>query len=270
MLDFVMSLAIIGAFVGFIGATLGVGGGFILVPLLTYFYALDAHYAIGTSLVAIVFTGLSSAIAYFKQGRLDWKLGLLTETSTIPGALIGSYLTTLFSSRELKILLAGLLVCLSISMAVRKESMGLDIYRKIENNQWLSWERKLVDSKGQRFEYRIDLLKLLPVGLLAGIASGFFGIGGGVITVPILYHLGVPIHIAIATSTLIVMLTALSGAMGHAILGHILWRELIGIVPGILLGTQFGAYLARKMKSNALKKLFAVVLIIMAILVLIK
>jgi len=268
LLFYIILLLLIGLLVGFIGAMLGVGGGFILVPLLTFLFDFETHYAIGTSLATIAFTGSSSTLAYSRQRRLDWKLGLLVEVAAMPGALIGSFLTSLFSSKQLKIFLALLLISLSLSILARKEAFKPR--RATRSNEAFLWKRVITDFRGGKFEYEINVLRLLPLGLLAGIASGFFGIGGGVITVPLLYHMGTPIHIAIATSTLIVMLTSLSGAVGHAILGHVSLLELMGIVPGVLIGTQIGALTARKIKSEALKRIFAFVLIIMAILLLIK
>ena len=88
--------------------------------------------------------------------------------------------------------------------------------------------------------------------------------------VPVLYHLGVPIHIAVATSTLMIAFTALSGTIGHLTLGHVKLLELLGLIPGILIGTRFGALTARKARSATLRKAFSSALIIMAILLLIR
>jgi len=273
MLNFLVhmiSLAVLGLFVGFTSALLGVGGGFILVPSLMFLYGLSAHHAIGTTLAVTIFTGSSSAFSYFRQRRIDWRLALLTEAFSMPGSLIGALLTTYYSSRELKMLLAAFLPILAISMILKGENYSIPPLLKSTKNGTFLWRRRFIDSKGNVFEYNINVLKLMIISFVADIASGFFGIGGGVIKVPALYHLNVPIHIAIATSTLMVTLTALCGTIGHVTLGHVLWMELIGIVPGILLGTQLGAHTASKTRSKTLKKIFVVALIIMAILLLVK
>jgi len=263
ILDLV-SLALLGSLVGFTGAFLGVGGGFILVPLLTLLFGLDPHHAVGTSLATIMFTGAFSASAYFRQRRLDWRLGLLTEISTMPGGLAGSLLTAYVTSKELKNLFAIFLIILALSMIIREDYSR----SKREGKKVFPWKRSLRDSSGIEFDYQVDILKLLLMGILAGLASGFFGIGGGVIKVPVLYNLGVPIHIAIATSTFMITLTAFSGTIGHTILGHVLWIKVLGIVPGLLLGTRLGARVAYKAESKILRGCFSSVLMIMALLLL--
>lgn len=127
------------------------------------------------------------------------------------------------------------------------------------------WRRVLRDSRGEVFTYSVDLLKLLPASFLAGIVSGFFGVGGGTIKVPVLYHLGTPIHVAVATSTLMIALTAISGTIGHLLLGHVRLIELFALTPGIIAGTQLGASIARRAKSQMLRIIFSIALIIIAV-----
>ena len=271
LLLYLLSMAALGAVVGFFGALLGLGGGFIMVPALILLVGFDAHHAVGTSMVAVVFTGSSSALAYYWQRRLDWKLALVAETSTMPGAFVGAMLTSFVSSANLKTLFSILLIGLALSVLFRKRTSEHESKHETGvRGKRFSWRRKIVDSKGKVFNYSIDVLKLLPVCFLAGIVSGFFGIGGGTIKVPVLYHLGAPIHIAVATSTLMIAFTALSGTIGHLTLGHIRLLELFGLIPGILVGTRFGALAARKARSATLRKAFSSALIIMAILLLIR
>ncbi|RLG05018.1 MAG: hypothetical protein DRN61_01880, partial [Thaumarchaeota archaeon] len=175
------------------------------------------------------------------------------------------------SSANLKTLFSILLMGLALSVLLRRSpSEAEGEHEGGGREKGFSWRREVVDSKGKVFSYSIDVLKLLPVCFLAGIVSGFFGIGGGTIKVPVLYHLGAPIHIAVATSTLMIAFTALSGTIGHLTLGHIRPLELLGLIPGILVGTRFGALAARKARSATLKKAFSSALIIMAILLLIR
>jgi hypothetical protein len=116
----------------------------------------------------------------------------------------------------------------------------------------------------------VDLLKLLPVSFLAGVVSGFFGVGGGTLNVPVLYHLGIPMHVAIATSTLMITLTAVSGTAGHLLLGHVKLIELLALAPGIIAGTQLGASTARRTRSPTLRKIFSLALIVVAIILLVE
>ncbi|MEM2338720.1 MAG: sulfite exporter TauE/SafE family protein, partial [Nitrososphaerales archaeon] len=94
-------LTIIAIMMGILSSIIGVGGGFIMVPLLILIYNLKAHIAIGTSIVTVFFTAISATIVYFKQKRIDWKLGALTAILTIPTAYLGAYATKFFDSRTL-------------------------------------------------------------------------------------------------------------------------------------------------------------------------
>ena len=273
MLELLLHLAftlVLGSMVGFVGALLGLGGGFILVPLLITLFGFDAHQAVGTSIAAVMFTGASSAFAYFKQRRLDWRLAVIAESTTMPGGLTGAYLTTFISSSGLRMLFAFLLLGLAFSMIVRKEDGKDHSGKQPITSHKFSWKRRLKDSYGRVFEYSVNLPKLLSASYFAGVISGFFGIGGGTLKVPILYHLGVPVHVAIATSTLMITLTAFSGTLGHLMLQHIRWIELMGIVPGIVVGARFGAATARRIASKTLRKIFSAALIFMALILLVR
>jgi len=96
--------------------------------------------------------------------------------------------------------------------------------------------------------------KVVTRGFAAGLISGFFGLGGGAIKIPALYHLGVPIHIAVATSAFMMVLTAFSSALSHASLGHVTWHVLLGIVPGVFLGAQIWARIASRAGSENLRR----------------
>jgi len=253
-------LLFLGLIVGFVGAFLGVGGGFIVVPALVLLYGLDAHHAVGTSLATVFFTGLFSAIAYFRQKRVDWKVGLLLEIFTVPGAILGAYTTTLASSEQLVALFATFLFFVSYKMWTKKE--GAVVASKVPRNNAL--RRTIVDSSGRRWTYEVNVLLACSLAFLAGFCSGFFGIGGGVLKVPVLIYSGIPTHIAIATSAFMISITASSGATSHMLLGNVELGYLPWLVPGILAGTQIGARVAKKTKPRALRKAFSVALVLIA------
>jgi uncharacterized membrane protein YfcA len=264
-----LAMILLGLFAGFLGAMLGLGGGFIMVPVLMLFAGFDAHHAIGTSMAAIVFTGFPAALAYQRQGRLDWRLALVAEATTMPGSFLGAMLTGLVAPDPLKILFSIFLIALALSMILRRDPpAGGEALRR--GGGVAAWRRALRDSRGEVFTYSVDLLKLLPASFLAGVISGFFGVGGGTVKVPVLYHLGVPMHVAIATSTLMIALTAISGTAGHLLLGHVKLIELLALAPGIIAGTQLGAFTARRIKSPTLRRIFSLALIMIAIILLVE
>lgn len=268
-LIYLIILILLGLLAGFLGAMLGLGGGFLIVPALMLLAGFDAHHAIGTSMAAIPFTGFLAAFAYHRQGRLDWRLALVAETTTMPGSFLGAVLTGLIAPDPLKILFSIFLIALALSMILRKNSQSSGKAAR-RGDGIAVWRRVLSDSRGELFTYSVDLLKLLPASFLAGIVSGFFGVGGGTIKVPMLYHLGAPMHVAIATSTLMIALTAISGTIGHLLLGHVKLIELLALAPGIIAGTQLGASTAWRIRSPTLRIIFSLALIIIAMILLVR
>ncbi|AEH25552.1 sulfite exporter TauE/SafE family protein [Pyrococcus yayanosii] len=233
----------VGIVIGTLAALFGLGGGFLIVPTLNLL-GVEIHKAVGTSSAAIVFTSLSSAYAYHRQGRIHYKAGLLLASTAIVGAYIGAWLTSLISAEMLKIIF-GLTLIL---VAVR-------IYRK-----------KPVEPTEVRLEdVKVDY-RLVPIGgFFAGIASGLLGVGGGIINVPFLTWLGLPIHYAVATSSFAIVFTSTSGAIKHYLLGNVEVQWLPLLVPGLILGAQLGARLAKRLKAVQLKNAFAVVMALLAL-----
>ena len=127
-----------------------------------------------------------------------------------------------------------------------------------------------MDSAGTVFEYDARIYSGLVLLFIGGLASGFLGLGGGLIVVPILTaYVGLPMHLAVATSMLTMIFTAISGASTHIMLGHVLMDYAAPLVIGILVGAQFGARVARRLKSASLEKVFAFMVLAMGVLLII-
>ncbi|WP_297523405.1 sulfite exporter TauE/SafE family protein [Thermococcus sp.] len=232
-----------GIFIGILAAMFGLGGGFLIVPTLNLL-GVEIHHAVGTSSAAVVFTSLSSATAYHRQRRIHYKAGLLLASTAVPGAYIGAWATSYISSAQLKVIFGFVLLLVSIR-----------IYRK------KSAEPGEVRLEEVELDYRI-----IPVGgFIAGIASGLLGIGGGAINVPFLTAMGLPIHYAVATSSFAIVFTATGGALKHYAMGNVEVEWLLLLVPGLIIGAQLGAKIAKRTKASSLGKAFAVVLAFLAI-----
>ena len=236
----------VGVFIGILAALFGLGGGLLIVPALN-FLGVEIHHAVGTSSAAVVFTSLSSALAYSRQKRIHYKVGLLLASTAIIGAYIGAWMTSLLNPTQLRVIFGATLILVAIKT-----------YRK-----------KIVEPvevEDVRINYR-----LVPVGgFFAGIASGLLGVGGGIINVPFLVWLGMPIHYAVATSSFAIVFTAASGAIKHYMLGNVEVQWLVLLVPGLILGAQLGARIAKRVKASNLKKAFAVVLALLALRMILK
>lgn len=273
----ILFLGLFGAIAGFFGGMLGVGGGVIIIPLLILLFDLEARQAVGTSLVMIVFTALSATFAYDRQKRIDWKIGLTGATVTVPAAVIGAYATKLVSSKSLTVILGATLFLIAVTMLGRSfrmfPSRKSDAANGIEADSKPTrkvWNRRIVDAAGRVFEYDARISSGLTLLFLAGLASGFLGIGGGLIVVPVLaVVIGLPMHIAVATSMLTMILTSISGISAHVILGNVLIDYAIPIVMGIVLGAQLGATAAKRLRSTSLERAFALAVLAIGILLII-
>jgi hypothetical protein len=278
-LDFVpaLLLVIVGVFSGFLGGMLGVGGGVVVVPILVLFFSLDTHQAVGTSLVMVVFTALSATLAYYRQKRIDWKIGIFGAFTTVPGAAIGAYATTFFSSKSLAIIFGATLFFIAAAMVRRSFRSAAEQNREITTetaNESLlrkqTWRRRIVDANGRIFEYNANIYTGLALLFLGGLASGFLGIGGGLVVVPILAAIvGLPMHLAVATSMLTMIFTSISGVSTHIILGNVLIAYAVPLVIGIVVGAQLGARAAKRLKSVSLERAFTVALLGIGILLIV-
>lgn len=238
----------IGVLIGILAALFGLGGGFLIVPTLNLL-GVEIHHAVGTSSAAVVFTSLSSAIAYSRQKRIHYKAGLLLASTSILGAYIGAWMTSYISAGMLKAIFGIALIIVAIR-----------IYRK----------KTREPSEVKLEEVKLNY-KLIPVGgFFAGVASGLLGVGGGIINVPFLTYLGLPIHYAVATSSFAIVFTAMSGALKHYALGNIEFQWFILLTPGLIVGAQLGARIAKRMKANNLKNIFAVVMALLALRMILK
>ena len=257
--------ALIGLGVGFVAALMGVGGGFILTPTLILLFGLDAHQAVGTSSSIVLFTGLSSFIAYARQRRVDWRVGLVLELASVPGAFLGALAAEASSASVIQLLFVAFLAYVSYRMW-----MGLRREWRTGRFRAFTWSRRLTDSDGEVMDYGVNVPVALVVSFAAGVAAGFFGIGGGVLKVPVLTYCGMPIHVAVATSSFMIMITAVSSSSTHFMLGNVALGYTLPIASGVVVGTQFGAYTAKKMEATGLRRVFSVALGAISVLMVLK
>ena len=217
-------------FVGIISSALGVGGGFITTPSLIIL-GIGEVFAIGTVLFMIIFTALSSTIAYSRQkGLTEYRTGLLIATTTIIGSISGSITSSILAVEDPQLFRIVFAVCL-FPIAIKmifypKERKKVNaITEEIEHDEiiFLGFEKR-------------ELLSTL-FGLVAGFSSGLLGIGGGVVMVPILVTVGkMPMHKAVATSMFIMIFTSIAGAGVKLTNGQVHPDLAFFLVIGIIIG----------------------------------
>ena len=263
-------LPLLAFLIGVIAAMLGIGGGVFMVPslILLPWYALDPATASGTSLAAIVFISLSSTFRYRKQKRIDYLLGFAFATTTIPGAFLGSYIKSIIETQILGLIFAFFLIFVSIRMFIGKkgESKSEDSANKRGKKK-----RRIIDSYGKIFTYSVNLWAVPLLGFAGGFSSGLLGIGGGSVLVPAMnLVLGVPIHVAVATSMFIMIFTSTSGTLTNIWLNQIRFDYALLLAIGMIFGAQFGAHYAAKVSARNLQRIFAIVLLIASIRMILK
>jgi len=254
-------LSLLGFGVGVFGTLIGAGGGFLVVPILIILYHVDSSVAAGTSLLFVFFNALSGSIAYLRQGKVDVKIGVIFMLMTVPGSILGAYITTYYlGSVVFKIIFSLILFLVSFYLLFRpvREQKG--------NPMGKGYRRILVDSTGRTYEYSVSL----PVGMLMSFGVGFissiFGIGGGIIHVPaMIFLMNFPVLVATATSQFILCFTTLFGSITHFTLGNIRFELAIPLAAGALVGAQVGAKLSLRIKGTIIERLLSFGLIIVAI-----
>lgn len=239
MLYFLLALAGLG--IGVLGSLLGIGGGIFVVPLLLLSgLVATPQEAAGTSIVGVLATGISASVAYLLRGKTPWRVSL----SLMPGALAGSFLGAHFAGR-----VASAALTLAFGLFLLYPAGVLLLGRE---------PKELVRARGGRAR---PVWAWALVGLAAGAAGSLFGIGGGVIMVPALVWLGLPMLEAVAGSLLVMVPTAALTTALHALAGRTHWDLALPLAGGILVGAQLGPLLAVRLPQRTLRRLFALVLL---------
>ncbi|MFW9914435.1 MAG: sulfite exporter TauE/SafE family protein [Candidatus Thorarchaeota archaeon] len=252
-------LIIVAFGIGIIAAALGIGGGLLMVPTLTLFFDVPIHEATGTSLVVIIFTALSGTLAYYRQKRIHYKLGLVYAAVTVPGAIIGAFLASELDASALKILFGVCMIPVAARMIIspKKRSFPLN-----ENSQ--TPEADILDHLPPltRQQYSFGLL----LGFIAGLASGLLGIGGGAIAVPALtLVIGLPMHFAVATSAFVMIFTSTAGVAVKIWKQDVAWDYVLPMALGIIFGAQVGARFAKRIPAERLQQIFGGLLVVVLI-----
>lgn len=262
----IIILVLLGIIIGLIASMVGLGGGFLIVPTLILIFGLPTKNAIAISLMAISGTTISATIGYFLQRRIDFRLGLLYDILDIPGVILGAYLTTLLPSNILKVFCGIFIIFISLILIKNKQSFiseeGLIKERKEEKG----WQRKIVDSFGQKFEYSIQKpIFALISSFFGGLITGLTGLGGGITDTSTMILIGVPAHIAVASSEFAMALTNIVGVITHGFLRNILFTFAIPLTLGTILGAQIGCRLVKAIKGKLLTKIIALVAFIIGL-----
>ena len=222
---------------GFFGGLAGLGGGVVMIPMMTAFVGLSQRVAHGTSLVAIVFTGAVGSLTYFYHGSVDWAAALILAASAILFARAGALYANSMQERNLKRGFGILMICVSLLLLAKGilPEAGTTSY----------WSKAIV---------------LLLTGVGTGFVSGMMGVGGGTVMIPPMVILaGMPQHLAQGTSLLAMVPIGMIGAFTHYRLGSVRVYLALGLAAGGMVGSFLGASVAVMLPDFYLKAIFATV-----------
>lgn len=285
MIDLYLSLIVllVALGTGILSATVGVGGGFLMVAFMIAYLGLRTQTAVGTSAFVIIFSALSASVAYFRQKRIDYKIGGVAASLSVPAAFIGAYIASLIASSILAVLFAITLLIVGTRMILFPRERSRDVGPRDEKitvpeptskkdgnssagPSHLRWKRTIVDAAGHKFIYESNILPALPLFLLAGFLSGLFGIGGGIVIVPTLEVIAnFPMHLAVATSMFTMVFTTITSGLTHFVNGNVVLDYAVLLIIGIIVGAQVGARVAKRMKSSAIERLFGVTMLLISV-----
>jgi uncharacterized membrane protein YfcA len=237
-------LIAVGIAAGTLGSMLGVGGGIIMVPALT-FLNVPPTQAASTSLIAVTSTSISSTIEYSRQKRIDYRLSLEMAACAIPGAVLGAILSDYLPEESFKTYFGILLILTGLYILYRNFLLKQGTVKKPS----------------------VALRALVFVAAFcSGIISSLFGVGGGIIFVPaMLLVLGLTMHRAAATSQLTLLMTSISGVFTHSFLGHPDYLQAVALSAGAFAGAQIGARISRMTEEMLLQRLLGIILVAVAI-----
>lgn len=227
---------------GLLGSIIGLGGGIIIVPVLTFF-GFPPALAASNSIFAVFSNAIASSISYAKQRRIEYSIGLKLGLLSIPGTIVGAYVSSEITPSIFKILFALILVSASIYI----------------------FSKRKIEPKNYNFSKQIMVLAV-GASFFAGIISGLFGVGGGIIFVPLMViAMGLAMKNAAPTSQFILLFASGSALVTHTLLGHPDFYQALLLAAGAFVGGLVGARLSLEIKENSLKILISIVMIVAAV-----
>jgi hypothetical protein len=253
-------MLILGFLIGTSASMVGLGGGFLMVPLLILIFRLPAKNAVAVSLMAMTGTTISATIGYWRQRRIDYKLAFLYDVLDVPGVVMGAYLTRFFSSNLLTGLCGFFIMSISLLMVRNEKASFVAQVGRLKKAHNAGWKRRVRDSTGKEFKYviRRPVLALIS-SLLGGLVTGLSGLGGGITDTTTMVLLGVPPHVAVASSELAMALTNGAGVVAHGLLENIFFEFAVPLTVGTIIGAQVGSSLSRRVKARVLRRVLSLI-----------
>jgi len=252
-------------FAGFFGSLTGLGGGVIIVPLLTLAFAVDVHYAAGAALISVIATSAGAASSYLREGFTNVRVGMFLSIATTVGALFGASLSTVLPAKWVEVIFgAVLIVSAYLSRKARTE-------REIEEAPG-SWVQKLrLDGRFPTPQgVRRYHVRRVPLGFLimsvAGTLSGLLGIGAGAFKVLAMDQaMRMPFKASTTTSNFMIGVTAAAGVGVYLNNGYLDPGLAMPVMLGVVIGSAVGARVLIGAESKKLRIVFSIIIMLLGI-----
>lgn len=264
ILTFTIILVLSAFLAGLLGSLTGLGGGVVVIPVLTLCLHVDFHYAIGAALVASISTSSGSASAYVKEGITNIRLGMFLEIATTIGA-VGGAIIALWMPTNFIAVIFGLVLMFTALMQQRRSTdhtnvVGSDLAKRLK--LYGTYPTK----EGIKSYQLTNVCGGFSIMLSAGVLSGLLGIGSGALKVLAMDSaMKVPFKVSTTTSNFMIGVTAVASAVVYIQRGYIDPGLAFPIMVGVLGGSLFGARLLKQVNVNILRKIFVFAIILVAI-----
>jgi hypothetical protein len=265
VLEFTLIVAIVSFVAGLLGSLTGLGGGVVLVPLLTILFHVDIRYAIGASLVSVIATSSGAAASYVKEGFSNIRIGMFLEIATTLGAVLGAFVATWIPTHALEIIFGSVLL---YSAYLSRKTRPLAL-RDLPPNP-LATRLRLNGSFPTAEGVRTYNVQNVPAGfslmLGAGTLSGLLGIGSGAVKVLAMDQaMRIPFKVSTTTSNFMIGVTAAASAGVYLSRGYVDPGLSMPVMLGVLAGSLLGSRILMKAETKSLRLVFSVVILVLGL-----
>ncbi|HXB07063.1 MAG TPA: sulfite exporter TauE/SafE family protein [Puia sp.] len=249
---------------GLLGSLTGLGGGVVLIPLLTLVFKVDIHYAIGTSLISVIATSSGAAAAYVKEGITNIRLGMFLELATTAGAIGGAFLAAYLPTSVIAILF-GIILVLSAGLSFARPADPVTTGNPGVLSQKLRLNSSFPTPDGEKRYFVKNVVGGFFMMNIAGMISGLLGIGSGALKVIAMDNImRIPFKVSTTTSNFMIGVTAAASVGIYLHRGYIDPGLSMPVMLGVLGGAFLGSRMLTRTKTASLKILFAVVILVLA------
>jgi uncharacterized protein len=250
---------------GFLGSLTGLGGGIVIVPLLTLVFGVDIRYAIGASLVSVIATSSGAAAAYVRDGYANIRIGMFLEIATTIGAVAGAFLAARVSTAAI-----GVVFGLALLYSAYLSRLPQPEVRVQAQRDRLATRLKMNGSYPTAAGPQLYGVSSVPTGFGimfgAGVLSGLLGIGSGAVKVLAMDQaMKIPFKVSTTTSNFMIGVTAAASAGIYLNRGYIDPGLAMPVMLGVLCGALLGTRILAKAKTRSLRLVFSVVIVVLAI-----